>query len=885
MSEDQGSGQQRYCTNCGIQVSPNGAFCGNCGTRVSSDPPDASATQELPARMHGRAGRLDWARLRPSDVGRDAVLGVLLAAACAGLMVAAIYAVFALRGTFSNPSVPGTAGLSLFALMHGGGASVDVPPIPSLFGLGGSIRLGLPSTTFVLMPFLASMLAARFLGHRARTVPFFLLAAALSYALIVAACALLGTASSGAGDLTVHFAPDPLSAAIRGFLWAGLGTTLGTAASRGPLLPAPIRQVFRGALWAIGISVALTLMLAVVAGLVPQGSGEPVPARQAAQQAKDTLTPSSPGAPSEGSPGSPSDAPQSAASLGDVLVVIGAVFSLLPVALGNLWLLAHGVPVGFQNAPDLGGIPMIGEALADVPLKVGLLGNWPWAGAWRLLLLAPAAGLLVGGMVAARGTIPGGQSQVRWQRGALVALPYAAIALLAAVLFGASADATLGEAARLEVAFRASLGWLLLLLPAGAALGAFGGLLGGLLARGARGDAFPAPRPNLAFIATAIAAGAVLLVSLPALAALGPGVSQPAAPADPMGSGGQPFSSPPSSGSSSSSSSGSSEPTTTTETADGSQYSDGETPPPSTEVVSEADPAFDSILPTLRQTTSAPIMLPAELPEELQNVAVDADQGGDRYGILSLYRPSGNAVESYVHANNAGTLTVATEPPDTVSEYFEATSEETVELSDGTEATLRYMEPKEGEMVNQVPFWEGSFERDGYTYTLRVPLEDPSGEIARQALSSMVEVPGFSSTSPPGSTSPGPDTVNLEADAEEAAGDYYRASGVGDWNYTYENLDSSTQSNFTREEWFQKNQWFADNGSVIYDIISVERQGGTRGPIVEVLLRLTYEDGSPSTRTTYFIYEDEDWKHRFGEEENGLFMPDASYDEFVAAQQ
>ena len=188
-------------------------------------------------------------------------------------------------------------------------------------------------------------------------------------------------------------------------------------------------------------------------------------------------------------------------------------------------------------------------------------------------------------------------------------------------------------------------------------------------------------------------------------------------------------------------------------------------------------------------------------------------------------------------------------------------------------------------MVNQVPFWEGSFERDGYTYTLRVPLEDPSGEIARQALSSMVEVPGSSSTSSPGSTSPGPDTANLEADAEEAAGDYYRASGVGDWNYTFENLDASTQSGFSREEWIQKNQYFADSGSVTYHILSAERRGGTQGPIVEVVLRLTYGDGSSSDRTTYFIYEDGSWKHRFSEEEDDLFMSDATYEEFVIAQQ
>jgi hypothetical protein len=83
-------------------------------------------------------------------------------------------------------------------------------------------------------------------------------------------------------------------------------------------------------------------------------------------------------------------------------------------------------------------------------------------------------------------------------------------------------------------------------------------------------------------------------------------------------------------------------------------------------------------------------MLPADLPEELGNVAVDADRSGERYGILSLYRPKGNVVEGYVHANDVGTLVAAPNPPYESSELFEITKEEAVELSDGTEATLRY---------------------------------------------------------------------------------------------------------------------------------------------------------------------------------------------------
>jgi hypothetical protein len=106
-----------------------------------------------------------------------------------------------------------------------------------------------------------------------------------------------------------------------------------------------------------------------------------------------------------------------------------------------------------------------------------------------------------------------------------------------------------------------------------------------------------------------------------------------------------------------------------------------------------------------------------------------------------------------------------------------------------------------------------------------------------------------------------------------------------DWDYTYEHLDSQTRSRFTREEWFQKNQWFADNGEVIYHVESVQRLGTSSGIVVGATVRLTYEDGSSSTRDTYFVYEEGGWKHAFGKEERDLFMPDLSYEEFVEARQ
>jgi hypothetical protein len=124
--------------------------------------------------------------------------------------------------------------------------------------------------------------------------------------------------------------------------------------------------------------------------------------------------------------------------------------------------------------------------------------------------------------------------------------------------------------------------------------------------------------------------------------------------------------------------------------------------------------------------------------------------------------------------------------------------------------------------------------------------------------------------------------ADLEVEAEEAAGDYYRAAGSEDWAYTYENLDSRTQSMFTEEEWFNKNQWFADTSPVIYHILSVDVSSASQEPVAEVTLRLTSEDDSIETRNTLFVLEDGIWKHRFTEDEITLFRPDASYEEFVA---
>ncbi len=134
---------------------------------------------------------------------------------------------------------PFSLGLVAYALIHGVAGSLDVPPIPALFGIGESLRLGLPISSFALFPFLALLVGSRFLASRARSLLPFATATILSYALIVGVIAALGSTSVEGGEgTTVSLSAAPLSVALWSLLWALLGTTLGVAASRGPLLPA-----------------------------------------------------------------------------------------------------------------------------------------------------------------------------------------------------------------------------------------------------------------------------------------------------------------------------------------------------------------------------------------------------------------------------------------------------------------------------------------------------------------------------------------------------------------------------------------------------------------------------------------------------------------------
>lgn len=417
-------------------------------------------------------------------------MGVSLSVVCAVLLIVGIYALLFFGGAFEDPAVPWGAGFLVFVLAHGGAVSVEAAQVSELLGLGGSATLGLPITSFVLLPFLAALLLGRVLAGRVGNAWFFVLSAAFSYAVLVSLVAFLGFVSAGEGQEEVRIAAEPLSAAALSFLWMGLATFV----AAGPMLPALPRQILRGTVVAAATGALLAVAITVVLLFV-------------------TWDGSALGA------AAPPDA-----STGDLLVGVGALFTLLPATLGNLWLMAHGLPFGLHGLPDIGGVPLLGEALEGADFTPSLFGAWSFGWEWLALLVAPLVGLFLGGMVAAGGA----RGAHRLWQGALVAIPYTALAALVALLAGASL-AVSSAGVDFEVALRASLLWMIPLPLVGAILGALGGLLSG-------GWAAFAPRPNLAFASTAALAGVVLLASLPVFAASS--IPQNALPTDPLSFGG-----------------------------------------------------------------------------------------------------------------------------------------------------------------------------------------------------------------------------------------------------------------------------------------------------------------------------------------------------------
>ncbi len=137
---------------------------------------------------------------------------------------------------------------------------------------------------------------------------------------------------------------------------------------------------------------------------------------------------------------------------------------------------------------------------------------------------------------------------------------------------------------------------------------------------------------------------------------------------------------------------------------------------------------------------------------------------------------------------------------------------------------------------------------------------------------------------PPSGVSAAPkEDVKLEDELRAAVEDYYEAVDRQDWNYTYDNLDSQTKQRYTRDEYVQKNLYLADVDPLAQSSPRIVSEVSTSSP-VEVELTQTFRSGLTRSRTTYFVREDGAWKHRFSQQDDDVFLPDASYDEFVKAK-
>jgi hypothetical protein len=150
--------------------------------------------------------------------------------------------------------------------------------------------------------------------------------------------------------------------------------------------------------------------------------------------------------------------------------------------------------------------------------------------------------------------------------------------------------------------------------------------------------------------------------------------------------------------------------------------------------------------------TTAPIMLPASLPEKVGGVAIEKDPnknpyttGGDRYTIMFLYskEDAKKVTQPYVHYMTLGTLTAspvnAPPLPDLSNELGKPHQLDDITLPDGTAAKMKRLVPPRG--ANYGAFTVGTFEKESYRYTVSIEDDTPNGAMTREILSTMVEVP------------------------------------------------------------------------------------------------------------------------------------------------
>jgi hypothetical protein len=289
----------------------------------------------------------------------------------------------------------------------------------------------------------------------------------------------------------------------------------------------------------------------------------------------------------------------------------------------------------------------------------------------------------------------------------------------------------------------------------------------------------------------------------------------------------------------------------------------------------------------------------ATTPEETTQVAPQRVEGPETLGVGDSVEVRGvRATLNEVRTLPTTDLDQPIESPDNLfiatDLTFENTSDETVAVSsllefilkdeDGysasqtvhsqqrqlAEGDITPGQKSSGEIVYEVPPESKGLQLDYNPFL--------TGEVHTWEIGDAGQGPGSAET-------PSTEEDQTEGDLVEAVENYYQAVDQEDWAYTYQNLDSQTRAVFDEEEWYLKNQWFADTEGLELATMDVTVNGSPSDSVVSVNVYRTFTDGTVIDRETFFVFEDGVWKHRFGEEEIGFFMPEASFEEFVASQQ
>jgi hypothetical protein len=107
-----------------------------------------------------------------------------------------------------------------------------------------------------------------------------------------------------------------------------------------------------------------------------------------------------------------------------------------------------------------------------------------------------------------------------------------------------------------------------------------------------------------------------------------------------------------------------------------------------------------------------------------------------------------------------------------------------------------------------------------------------------------------------------PSNSTEEGQVKMAAESYYAMVQEGNWDYTYNHLDAATRSTYTYEQWTAANNALA-SPDITYTVGDItEESPGVFG--VDVTL------STGDVRHTYFVNENNQWLHRFSDEEYAL---------------